>query len=147
MNGSKSKQSKQQSPSASEGDDSDYDAIGFSAVHFPSSFRGNNMMLSLFCFFISLLPSFLFYGGLASATMSSWFIMDPSFDQAALEPLAYLNAIILGFILLLLYLQIGCSYVLPFRWTAKAFRSTHSIRVGWVVDSGCTKHVVNDSSA
>jgi transposase InsO family protein len=147
MNGSKSKTSKLQPSSDSEGDDSDYDAIGFSAVHSSSSFRGNNMLLNLFCFFLSLLPSFLFYGGLTSVAMSSWFIMDPSFDHAALEPLAYLNVSILGFILLLLYLQIDCSYVLPFRWTAKAFRSTHSIRVGWIVDSGCTKHVVNDRSA
>ena len=69
MNGSKSKTSKLQPSSDSEGDDSDYDAIGFSAVHSSSSFRGNNMLLNLFCFFLSLLSSFLSSSSCSSSRM------------------------------------------------------------------------------
>ena len=132
MNGKKGK--KQQS-SSSDGYDSDYNAIGFSAVHSSSPSFLCTWAISAFLLFLSI----------TSAMCSLCAIMDPSFDSATMF---CLNAIVLGLIVFVVYLSAGYARLGTFlpSWTAKAFRSIHSILVGWVIDSGCTKHVVNDRS-
>jgi len=64
--------------------------------------------------------------------------------QVDTQFLAYFNSILLMLILFFLYAQYANGA--PYRWAAKAFVSTHKIQVDWAVDSGSTKHVVNDSS-
>jgi len=131
---SQSKSKKQVSSSEDDSVDSDYDAIGFKAVAvLPDSWFTS--------FATALDPRFAI--ARFAIALDPWFAIafDPRF-AIALDPRFAIAFVLIVVLFAVLFYQAKKSHTV-----ATAYRVLHTLKVLWVVDSGATKHVVNEYDA